>query len=49
MFNMSDLSIELKSTEESHTFPSKDSFLDWVGLNCLDSVLRQNWVGKVLS
>ena len=42
MFNMSDLLIELQSTEQSYTFPSKDISLDLVALNPLDKFLRQN-------
>ena len=47
MLNMSDLSIELKSTEKSYTFPFKDTFLDSVVLNPLDILPRQKWVGKL--
>ena len=47
MFNMSDLLIELKSTEKSYTFSFKDTSLDLVLLNPLDVLPRQNWVGKV--
>ena len=46
MFNMSDLLIELQSTEQSYTFPSKDTSLDLVALNPLDKFPRQNWVRK---
>ena len=42
MFNMSDLSIELKSTEKSYTFPFKDTSLDSVALNPLEILPRQN-------
>ena len=35
MFNMSDLSIDLQSTEKSCTFPFKDTSLDSVVLNPL--------------
>ena len=48
MFNMSDLSIELQSTEKSYTFPIKDTSLDWILLNLLDMIPRQNWVWKVI-
>ena len=48
MFNMSDLSIELQSTKTSYTFPIKDTSLDWILLNLLDMILRQNWVWKVI-
>ena len=33
MFNMSDLSIELYSTEKSYIFPFKDTSLDSIALN----------------
>ena len=42
MFNKSDLSIELSSTEKSYTFPFKDTSLDSVLLNQLDILPRQN-------
>ena len=42
MFNMSDLSIELQSTEKSYTFPFKDNSLDSVALNPLEILPRQN-------
>ena len=42
MFNTSDLSIELQSTEKSHTFPFKDASLDSILLNPLHIVPRQN-------
>ena len=42
MFNMSDFSIELKSTEKSYTFSFKDTSLDLVLLNPLDVLPRQN-------
>ena len=42
MFNMSDLLIELQSTEQSYTFPAKDTSLDLVALNPLDKFPRQN-------
>ena len=47
MFNMSDLSIELRSTKKSYTFPFKNTSLDSVALNPLDILPRQNWVGKL--
>ena len=47
IFNASDVSIELKSTEKSYTFPFKNTSLDSVGLNSLDMLLRQNCVGKL--
>ena len=47
MFNISDLSIELPSTEKSYTFPFKDTSLDSVLLNQLDILPRQNWVRKL--
>ena len=45
---MSDLSIELKSTEISYTFPYKDISLDSVALNPLDTLPRQDKVGKLI-
>ena len=39
---MSDLSIELYSTEKSYTFPFKDTSLHSVALNPLDILLREN-------
>ena len=39
---MSDLPIELQSTEKSYTFLFKDTSLDSVGLNLLEILLRQN-------
>ena len=42
MFNISDLSKELPSTEKSYTFPFKDTSLDSVLLNQLDILPRQN-------
>ena len=47
MFNMSDLSIELQSTEKSHTFPFKDASLDSILLNPLHIVPRKKWVRKL--
>ena len=38
---MSDLSIELYSTENSYTFPFNDTSLDSVALNPLDMLPRQ--------
>ena len=43
---MSDLSIELKWTEKSCTFPFKDS-LESVALNPSDILSKQNQVGKL--
>ena len=42
MFNTSDLSIELQSTEKSYTFPFEDTSLDSVLLNSLEILPRQN-------
>ena len=42
MFNMSDLSIELQSTEKSYTFPYKDTSFDSVELDPLDITPRRN-------
>ena len=42
MFIMSDLSIELQSTENSYTFRFKNTSLDSVALNPLDILSRQN-------
>ena len=47
MFNMSDLSVELKLTEKSYTFSFKDISSDSVALNPLDILPKQNWVGKL--
>ena len=47
MFNMSDLSIELLSTEKSYTFLLKGTSLDSVAINPLDILQRQNWVWKL--
>ena len=47
MFKMSDLSIELYSTEKSYTFPFKDTSLYSVALNPSDIRPKQNWVGKL--
>ena len=44
---MSDLSIELWSTDESYTFPFKDTFLGSVLPKPLDILPRQNWVGQL--
>ena len=46
MCNISNLSIELKSTEKTYTFPFKDTSLDSVARNSLDMLLRMNRVGK---
>ena len=42
MFNMSDLSIKLKSTEKSCIFPCKDPYLDLVALIPVDMLPREN-------
>ena len=42
MFHISDLPVELQSTEKSFTFPFKDTSLDSVALNPLVILLRQN-------
>ena len=42
MFNMSDLLIELQSTEKSYTIPFKDTSLESLALNPLDILPRQN-------
>ena len=47
MFNVSDLSIELKSTVKSYTFPFNDVSLGLVELDPLDILPRRNWVGKL--
>ena len=47
MFNMSDLSIELWSTEKSYTFPFKNTSVDTVALNPSDIRPKQNQVGKL--
>ena len=47
MFNMSDLSIKLKSTEKSCIFPCKDPYLDSVALIPVDMLPRENWVVKL--
>ena len=44
---MSDLSIELYSTEKSYTFSFKDTSLDSVFLNPSDIIPKQNRVGKL--
>ena len=41
MFNMSDLSIALQSTEKAYTFPFKDIFLDSIAPNPLDMLPKQ--------
>ena len=46
MFNMSDLSIELKLTEKSYTFLF-NNFPDSVLLNPLDALSKQNQVVNV--
>ena len=40
MFNMSDLSIELNSTEKSYSLPFKDTHLDSVAQNSLGMLPR---------
>ena len=47
MSNMSDLSIELESTEKSYPYPFKDISLNSVALIPLEMLQRQNWVGKL--
>ena len=47
MFNISDLSIELWSTEKLYTFSFKDTSINSVALNPLDILPRQNWFGKL--
>ena len=49
MFNMSDLSIKLSSTEKSNTFLFRDTSIDSFALNSLDILSRQNSVGKLTS
>ena len=44
---MSDLSIELQSTEKSYTFTFKDTSLDSVALNPSDILPKKNRVGKL--
>ena len=44
---MSDLSIELQSTEKLYTFPFKDTSLDSAALNLSDILPKQNRVGKL--
>ena len=44
MFDMSDLSIELWSTEKSYTFLFKDTSVDSVALNQSDIFPKQNRV-----
>ena len=43
---MSELSIELQSTEKSNTFPFKDTSLDSIALNPLEILPRQNCAAK---
>ena len=47
MFNMSDLSIELLSTQKSYKFSFKDTSQDSAALNPSGMLPRQNWVGKL--
>ena len=47
IFNMSDLSIALQSTETLQTFPFKDTFLDSVAANPSDVFSKQNRPGKL--
>ena len=44
---MSDLSIEMYSTEKSYTFPFKDTSLDPVGINPLEILPKQRLCWKV--
>ena len=46
MFNMSDLSNELQSTEKSYIFPLKYTVIDSVLLNPSEILPEQNRVGK---
>ena len=46
MFNMSHLSIILKSTEKPHTFALKDTSIDSVASNSIDMVAIQKSEGK---
>ena len=47
MFDMSDLSTALQSTEKSCTFLFIDASLESIWTNLLDMLPRQNWVGNV--
>ena len=47
IFNISDVPIELLSTEKSPHFPFKDTSLDSAALHPLDILPRQNCVGKL--
>ena len=47
MFQMSDLSIALKSAKKSYTFPFQEMSLESVAPNSLDMLHRQNWVEKL--
>ena len=47
MFNISDLSIELQSTEKSYIFLFKDTSLDIIPLSLLEILPRKNCVIKL--
>ena len=47
MFNISDLSIVLWSTEKSNPFPFRDTSLESIGLNAIDMLSWKNWVGEL--
>ena len=49
MFQMSDLSVALKSTEKLYTFPFKEISLELIVPNVydMDMLFRQNWGGKL--
>ena len=44
---MSDLSMELYSTEKLYTFPFKDTSIDSLALNPPDILYKQNRIGKL--
>ena len=48
MFNMSDLSRALQSTEKSYTFPLKDTSLTSIASDISGMFPRQNCVGKLI-
>ena len=47
MLNMSHLSLILKLTEKSYSFPLKDTSLVSLESNSLDMLPIQNWEGKL--
>ena len=49
MFQMSGLSVALKSTEKLYTFPFKEISLELIVPNVydMDMLFRQNWGGKL--